>query len=60
MKVKTRFKNMDIFLVFLLPLALLLVAWPQNLSARQDEKTRRRPRRVNNTFRRLPSNCSSW
>ncbi len=38
MKVKTRFKNMDIFLVFLLPLALLLVAWPQNLSARQDEQ----------------------
>jgi hypothetical protein len=46
MKVKTRFKNMDIFeragaylrprldrqlLVFLLPLALLFVGWPQNL-----------------------------
>jgi Protein of unknown function (DUF3300) len=53
MKVKTRFKNMDIFeragaylgprldrqlLVFLLSLALLFVAWPQNLSARQDEQ----------------------
>jgi len=53
MKVKTRFKNMDIFeraagslrlrlgrrvLVSLLPLALLFVAWPQNLSARQDEQ----------------------
>src|SRR5258708_38676561 len=53
MKVKTRFKNMEIFeragaylrprldrqlLVFLLPLALLFVAWPQNLSARQDEQ----------------------
>jgi hypothetical protein len=51
MKVKTRFKNMDIFeragaylrprsdrqlLVFLLPLALLFMGWPQNLSARQD------------------------
>ncbi len=92
MKVKTRFKRMDIFertaaflrphldrqlLVSLLLLALLFVAWPQNLSARQDEqdpaqasqgqqyiqqtsKTRRRPRRVNNTFSRLPSNWSSW
>jgi hypothetical protein len=53
MKVKTRFKNINIFeragaylgprldrqlLVFLLPLALLFVAWPQNLSARQDEQ----------------------
>jgi uncharacterized membrane protein YgcG len=53
MKVKTRFKNMDIFeragaylgprlhrqfLVFLLPLALLFVGWPQNLSARQDQQ----------------------
>jgi uncharacterized membrane protein YgcG len=53
MKVKTRFKNMDIFeragaylrprldrqlLVFLLPLALLFVVWPLNLSARQDEQ----------------------
>jgi len=53
MKVKTRFKNMDIFeragaylrprldrqlLVFVLPLALLFVAWPRNLSARQDEQ----------------------
>jgi hypothetical protein len=53
MKVKTRFKNMEIFeraeaylkprldrqlLVFLLPLALLFVAWPQNLSAQQDEQ----------------------
>ena len=53
MKVKTRFKNMDIFeraaaylrprlgrqlLVFLLPLAVLFVVWPQNLSARQDEQ----------------------
>jgi hypothetical protein len=53
MKVKTRFKNTDIFeragayvrprldrqlLVFLLPLALLFVGWPQNLSARQDEQ----------------------
>src|SRR6266446_188654 len=53
MKVKTRLKNMEIFertgsylrprldrqlLVFLLPLALLFVAWPQNLSARQDEQ----------------------
>src|SRR6267378_6991674 len=53
MKVKTRLKNMDIFeragaylshrldrqlLVFLLPLALLFVAWQQNLSARQDEQ----------------------
>jgi len=53
MKVKTRFKRMDIFeraaaylrphldrqlLVFLLPLALLFVVWPQNLSARQDEQ----------------------
>jgi len=53
MKVKTRFKNMDIFerpgaylrprldrqlLVFLLPLALLFVGWPQNLPARQDEQ----------------------
>jgi hypothetical protein len=53
MKAKTRFKNMDIFecaaaclrprldrqlLVFLLPLVLLFVAWPQNLSARQDEQ----------------------
>jgi hypothetical protein len=53
MKVKTRFKNMEIFeragaylrprldrqlLVFLLPLAVLFVAWPQNLSARQDEQ----------------------
>src|SRR5260370_39056209 len=53
MKGKTRFKNMDIFeraaaylrprlgrqlLVFLLPLAVLFVGWPQNLSARQDEQ----------------------
>jgi Protein of unknown function (DUF3300) len=53
MKVKRRFKNMDIFeraagflglwwgtriLVSLLPLALLFVAWPRNLSARQDEQ----------------------
>jgi Protein of unknown function (DUF3300) len=53
MKVKTRFKNMDIFehagahlrprldrqlLVFLLPLALLFVVWPQNLSALEDEQ----------------------
>jgi uncharacterized membrane protein YgcG len=53
MKVKTRFKRMDIFeraaaylrphldrqlLVSLLLLALLFVAWPQNLSARQDEQ----------------------
>jgi hypothetical protein len=53
MKVKTRFNKMDIFglaagflrpcldrqlLVFLLPLAVLFVAWPQNLSARQDEQ----------------------
>src|SRR5260370_11112886 len=53
MRVKTRFKRMDIFeragaylrphldrqlLVFLLPLALLFVGWPQNLSARQDEQ----------------------
>src|SRR5260370_4661457 len=53
MKVKTRFKNMDIFergagffrlrldrriLVSLLLLALLFVAWPRNLSARQDEQ----------------------
>jgi len=53
MKVKTRFKSMDIFergagffrlrfdrriLVSLLPLALLFVAWPRNLSARQDEQ----------------------
>src|SRR3981189_1774909 len=53
MRVKTRFKNMEIFeragahlrprrdrqlLVFLLPLALLFVVWPQNLSARQDEQ----------------------
>jgi len=53
MKVKTGFKNMDIFeraagflrprldrgiLVSLLPLALLFVAWPRNLSARQDEQ----------------------
>src|SRR5467141_4684095 len=53
MKAKTRFKNMDIFeraagffrlrldrriLVSLLPLALLFVAWPRNLSARQDEQ----------------------
>src|SRR5258707_9985769 len=53
MKVKTRFKNMDIFeragaylrprlnrqlLIFLLPLALLFVGWSQNLSARQDEQ----------------------
>jgi uncharacterized membrane protein YgcG len=53
MKVKTRFKNMDIFeraaaylrprldrqlFVFLLPLAVLFVAWPQNLSARLDEQ----------------------
>src|SRR6266446_5617254 len=53
MKVKTEFKNMDIFeraagflslrldrgiLVSLLPLALFFVAWPQNLSARQDEQ----------------------
>jgi hypothetical protein len=50
---KTRFKRMDIFeraaaylrprldgqlLVFLLLLALLFGAWPQNLSARQDEQ----------------------
>src|SRR5882724_3628393 len=53
MKVKTRFKRMDIFeraaaylrphldrqlLASLLLLALLFVAWPQNLSARQDEQ----------------------
>src|SRR6266478_1678927 len=53
MKVKTEFKNMDIFeraagflslrldrgiLVSLLPLALFFVAWPRNLSARQDEQ----------------------
>jgi uncharacterized membrane protein YgcG len=50
MKVKTRFKNMEIFeragaylrprgmLVSLLALALLFVAWPRNLSARQDEQ----------------------
>src|SRR6267378_146986 len=53
MKVKTGFKNMDIFeraagflsvrldrgiLVSLLPLALLFVAWPRNLSAREDEQ----------------------
>src|SRR5260370_14829290 len=53
MKVKTRFKRMDIFeraaaylrhhldrqlLVSLLLLALLFVAWPQNLSARQEEQ----------------------
>ncbi len=53
MKVKTGFKNMDIFeraagflslrldrgiLVSLLPLALFFVAWPRNLSARQDEQ----------------------
>jgi uncharacterized protein DUF3300 len=53
MKVKTRFKKMDIFelaagllrprldrqiLVSLLLLALLFVPWPQNLSARQDEQ----------------------
>src|SRR5258706_2960718 len=53
MKVKTGFKNMDIFeraagflrprldrgvLGFLLPMALLFVAWPRNLSARQDEQ----------------------
>src|SRR6266403_223897 len=53
MKVKTRFKRMDIFeraaaylrphldrqlLVSLLLLALLFVTWPQNLSARQDEQ----------------------
>jgi hypothetical protein len=53
MKVKTSFKNMDIFeraraclrprldrqlLVFLLPLALLFVGWPRTLSARQDEQ----------------------
>src|SRR5467141_3387231 len=53
MKVKTGFKNMDIFeraagflrprldrgiLVSLLPLALLFVAWPRSLSARQDEQ----------------------
>src|ERR1700676_5493323 len=53
MKVKTRFKNMDIFeraagflrlrldmriLVSLLPLALSFVAWPRNLSARQNEQ----------------------
>jgi uncharacterized membrane protein YgcG len=51
MKVKTRFKNMDIFelaagflrpyldnqiLVYLLSLALLFATWPQNLLARQD------------------------
>src|SRR5260221_511326 len=53
MKVKRRFKNMDIFeraagflglrlgtriLVSLLPLALLFVVCPRNLSARQDEQ----------------------
>jgi len=53
MKVKTRFKRMDIFertaaflrprldrqvLVLLLRLALLIAAWPGNLSARQDEQ----------------------
>jgi uncharacterized membrane protein YgcG len=53
MKVKTRFKIMDIFeraeaylgprldrqlLIFLLPLVLLFVAGPQNLSARQDQQ----------------------
>jgi hypothetical protein len=53
MKLKTRFNNMDIFeratgflslrldrgiLVSLLPLALLFVAWPSNLSARRDEQ----------------------
>src|SRR6266436_758845 len=53
MKVKSGFKNMDIFeraagflslrldrgiLVSLLPLALFFVAWPRNLSARQDEQ----------------------
>src|SRR5467141_2943425 len=53
MKVKTGFKNMDIFeraagflslrldrqiLVSLLPLALFFVAWPRSLSARQDEQ----------------------
>src|SRR5216684_6224196 len=53
MKVKTRFKRMDIFeraaaylrphldrqlLLSLLLLPLLFVAWPQNLSARQDEQ----------------------
>jgi hypothetical protein len=53
MKVKTRFKRMDIFeraaaflrprldrqlLVLLLRLALLIAAWPQNPSARQNEQ----------------------
>ena len=69
MKVKTRFKKMDIFehaagllrprldrqiLVSLLLLALLFVAWHQNLSARQDEEDPARASQVQQYTQQTP------
>ena len=75
MKVKTRFKNMDIverpvgfsrprldrqILVSPLLLALLFATWPENLSSYQEYKPRLRTRRRSNTRSRRPRTCSSW